>query len=266
MSKGALLIAVKAARAAGQVLLRNLNRLESIPVVEKDRNDFASEVDRNAEAEILRELKRAFPKHAFLAEESGATGHGRHVWVIDPLDGTSNYLRGVPHFAVSIALLEGGEPVLGVVFDPLRSELFTALKGGGAFVNDRRMRVAQRRSLDGALVSTGFPFRQHQHLDAHWAMTRAVLIAAHDIRRTGSAALDLAYVACGRFDAYFEAGVKAWDVAAGSLLMREAGGRCTDFAGGDDYVATGNIVAANIKVGDALLAAIAPHRGSALAA
>lgn len=266
MSKGALLIAIKAARAGGQVLLRNLNRLESIPVVEKERNDFASEVDRNAEKEIMREIKRAFPKHAFLAEESGAAGQGRHVWVIDPLDGTSNYLRSVPHFSVSIALVEDGEVILGVVFDPLRSELFTALKGGGAFLNDKRMRVSQRKSLDGALVVTGFPFRQHQHLDAHWGMTRAVMLAAHDIRRSGSAALDLAYVACGRFDAYFEAGVKPWDVAAGSLLMREAGGRCTDFAGGEKFITTGNIVAANIKVGDALLAAIAPHRGDALRA
>jgi len=266
MSKGALLIAIKAARAGGQILLRNLNRLESIPVVEKERNDFASEVDRNAEKEIVREIKRAFPKHAFLAEESGAAGQGRHVWVVDPLDGTSNYLHGVPHFSVSIALVDAGEVVVGVVFDPLRSELFTAIKGGGAFLNDKRMRVSQRKSLEGSLVATGFPFRQHQHLDAHWAMTRSVLLAAHDVRRSGSAALDLAYVACGRFDAYFEAGVKPWDVAAGSLLLREAGGRCTDFSGGEKFITTGNIVAANIKVGDALLTAIAPHRGEALLA
>lgn len=266
MSKAALQIAIKAARAGGQILLRHLSRLESIPVVEKERNDFVSEVDRNAEKEILREIRRVFPRHAILAEESGAIGDARQVWVIDPLDGTSNYLRGVPHFSISIALLDDGEPQLGLVFDPLRSELFTATRGGGAFLNDKRMRVAQRKSLDGVLAATGFPFRQHEHLDAHWGMTRAVLTAAHDIRRTGSAALDLAYVAAGRFDAYWESGVKPWDVAAGALLVREAGGRCTDFAGGDRFIDTGNIVAANIKVGDAMLAAIAPHRGEALRA
>lgn len=259
MRKGALNIAVKAARLAGGVIIRNLNRVESLAVVEKSRNDFASEVDRMAEQEIIRELRRSFPDHSILAEESGATGKSRYQWVIDPLDGTHNYLRGFPHFSVSIALLENGEPQYGVVFDPLRDELFTASKGGGALLNDRRIRVAQRTGLAGALLTTGFPFRQRQHIDAHLAMTRTLLNEAEDIRRTGSAALDLAYVACGRIDAYWEMGLKPWDMAAGWLLVREAGGRCTDFTGGERFMDNGHVVAANLKVGDALVKAIAPH-------
>ncbi|HET7844349.1 MAG TPA: inositol monophosphatase family protein [Xanthomonadales bacterium] len=262
MRKGALNIAVKAARTAGAVIVRHMNRLDSLTIVEKGRNDFASEVDRLAEAEVVREIRRAFPEHAILAEEGGATpgkGRPRFQWVIDPLDGTHNYLRGFPHFSVSIALLENGEPVHGVVYDPVRDELFTASKGAGALLNERRIRVATRTGLPGALLCTGFPFRQRQHLDSHLAMTRALLGEAEDIRRTGSAALDLAYVACGRIDAYWEMGLHPWDMAAGQLLVREAGGRCTDFTGGDDFMKSGHIVAANLKVGDAVVAAIKPH-------
>jgi myo-inositol-1(or 4)-monophosphatase len=263
MRKGALNIAIKAARTAGAVIVRHMNRLDSLTIVEKGRNDFASEVDRLAEAEVVREIKRAFPEHAILAEEGGATAgraRTRFTWVIDPLDGTHNYLRGFPHFSVSIALLENDEPIHGVVYDPVRDELFTASKGSGALLNDRRIRVANRLGLQGALLCTGFPFRQRQHLDSHLAMTRALLVAdAEDIRRTGSAALDLAYVACGRIDAYWEMGLHPWDMAAGQLLVREAGGRCTDFAGGEDFMKSGHIVAANLKVGDAVLATIKPH-------
>ena len=232
MRQGALNIAIKAARAAGAVIIRYLNRVEGLAVVQKEQFDFASEVDRSAEAEIIKEIQRAFPQHAILAEESGAAGSGKHTWVIDPLDGTHNYLRGFPHFAVSIALVENGEPLHGVVYDPIRGELWTASRGAGAFLNDRRIRVSQRTGLGGALLCTGFPFRQRQHLPAHLDMTRALLVEAEDIRRTGSAALDLAYVASGRLDGYWEMGLKPWDMAAGILLVREAGGRCTDFTGG----------------------------------
>ena len=261
MRKGALNIAIKAARVAGSVIVRHMNRLESLTIVEKGRNDFASEVDRLAEAEVIREIKRSFPDHGIVAEESGATKtKSRFTWVIDPLDGTHNYLRGFPHFCVSIALLEHGEPIHGVVYDPIRDELFTASKGAGALLNERRIRVANRISLPGALLCTGFPFRQRQHLDSHLAMTRALLLAdAEDIRRTGSAALDLAYVAAGRIDAYWEMGLHPWDMAAGWLLVRVAGGRCTDFTGGEGFMESGHIVAANLKVGDALLATIKPH-------
>ncbi|HEX7340357.1 MAG TPA: inositol monophosphatase family protein [Rhodanobacteraceae bacterium] len=245
MPRPAVNVAVRAARAAGNVILRYMNRLDSVQVVEKQHLDFASEVDRMAEDTIVRELKRAYPRHAILAEESGESGKGPLVWVIDPLDGTHNYLRGIPHFCVSIALLDHGEPVYGVVYDPLLNEIFTASKGDGAYLNDRRIRVNKRETLDGAMLCTGFPFRQRDNLDAQWAMTRQLLTQAEDIRRTGSAALDLAYVAAGRFDGYFELGLKPWDIAAGCLLVREAGGTYTDMAGRDGLPESGHLIAGN---------------------
>ncbi len=259
MPRPAVNVAVRAARAAGQIILRNMNRLESLSVVEKQRFDYASEVDRMAEAEIIRELRRAFPDHAMLAEESGAQGKSRNVWVIDPLDGTHNYLRGFPHFCVSIAMLENGEPVHAVVYDPLRDELFTSSRGDGAFLNDRRIRVSARNELSGAMLATGFPFSQRQYLPAQLDMTRALLEKAEDIRRTGSAALDLAYVANGRLDGFYEIGLNPWDLAAGCLLVREAGGRYCDFVGRDGLPETGNVLAGNIKVVDGMLKAIAPE-------
>jgi myo-inositol-1(or 4)-monophosphatase len=218
--------------------------------------DFVSEVDKLAEAEIIKELRRAYPDHAILAEESGATGKGPLTWVIDPLDGTHNYLRGIPHFSVSIALLEKGVPIHAVVFDPLRDELYTASKGDGAYLNDRRMRVGKRENLGGAMIATGFPFRQREHLVPQLDMTRAILGQAEDIRRSGSAALDLAYVAAGRYDGYFEIGLKPWDMAAGVLLVHEAGGRYCDFAGRDGIPASGNIIAGNLNVAKAMVDAI----------
>lgn len=265
MPRPAVNVAVRAARAAGQIILRHMNRLESLAVVEKQQLDFASEVDRLAETEIIRELKRAFPQHAILAEESGAIGSGKNTWVIDPLDGTHNYLRGFPHFAVSIALLEHGDPIIGVVFDPLRTELFTASKGDGAFLNDRRIRVGKRDGLEGALLATGFPFRQRRHLDAQIGMTKALLGQAEDIRRTGSAALDIAYVAAGRLDGFYEIGLKPWDMAAACLLVREAGGKHCDFVGRDGMPESGNLLAGNIKVVDAMVKVIAPELTPALA-
>lgn len=256
MSRPTVNVAVRAARAAGNVILRYMNRIDGLNVVEKQRMDFASEVDRLAEAEIVKELRRAYPGHAILAEESGESGKGPLVWVIDPLDGTHNYLRGIPHFCVSIAMLDRGEPVYGVIFDPLRDELFTASKGDGAFLNDRRIRVGRRESLDGAIVATGYPYRQRAHLDTQLAMTRALLGQAEDIRRSGSAALDLAYVANGRYDGFFEIGLKPWDIAAGALLVREAGGRYSDFAGRDGLPESGNLIAGNLKVAQAMVDAI----------
>lgn len=259
MPRPAVNVAVRAARAAGQIILRYMNRLDSLDVVEKQRHDYVSEVDKLAEAEIIRELRRAYPRDAILGEESGQIGKSRNVWTIDPLDGTHNYLRGFPHFSVSIALVENGEPVVGVVYDPLRDELFTASKGDGAFLNDRRIRVGKRENLVGALLVTGFPYRQRRHLDAQMAMTRALLNEAEDIRRTGSAALDLAYVAAGRVDGYFEIGLYPWDMAAGCLLVREAGGRYCDFIGRDGIPETGNLVAGNVHVANAMVKTIAPE-------
>ncbi|MEO7050669.1 MAG: inositol monophosphatase family protein [Rhodanobacter sp.] len=253
MARPHVTIASRAARSAGNVILRYMNRIDGLHVVEKQQLDFVSEVDKLAEAEIIKELRRAYPDHAILAEESGQTGKGPLTWVIDPLDGTHNYLRGIPHFCVSIALLDKGVPIHAVVFDPLRDELFTASKGDGAYVNDRRMRVGKRESLAGAMIATGFPFRQRAHLDAQLDMTRAILGQAEDIRRSGSAALDLAYVAAGRYDGYFEIGLKPWDMAAGVLLVHEAGGRYCDFAGRDGIPASGNIIAGNLSVAKAMV-------------
>jgi len=264
MPRPAVTIAARAARSAGNVILRYMNRIDGLNVVEKQQMDFVSEVDKLAEAEIIKELRRAYPEHAILAEESGAIGKGPMTWVIDPLDGTHNYLRGIPHFSVSIALLEKGVPIHGVVFDPLRDELYTASKGDGAYINDRRMRVTKRENLDGAMLATGFPFRQREHLNAQLDMTRALLGRAEDLRRSGSAALDLAYVAAGRYDGYFEIGLKPWDMAAGVLLVREAGGRICDFAGRDGIPASGNIIAGNLHVAKAMVETIGAQATPAL--
>lgn len=259
MLKPAVNVMVKAARAGGNVLLRHMHRLDALNVVEKERMDYASEVDGLAEAEIVKELRRAHPDYAVLGEEGGVQkgnrGPSRYTWVIDPLDGTSNYLRGYPHWCVSIALVENGEPLHAVVFDPLRNELFTATRGGGAQLNERRFRIGERRELAGATVATGFAPRERARAGAQLECVRELLREAEDIRRSGSAALDLAYTACGRVDAYFEAGVKPWDIAAGVLLVREAGGRVSDFKGaalapldGRDHSIGRQIVAANVRL------------------
>ena len=253
MQKPVVNVMVKAARQAGTVILRHMSKLDSLNVVEKNRMDFASEVDALAEQEIVKELRRSYPDVAILAEESGAMGKGRQTFVVDPLDGTSNFLRGMPHFCVSIALVENGEPTDGVVFDPLRNELFTASKGAGAVLNDKKIRVSDRKDLAGSLLLTGFPPRERPRLAPQLEAMRLLLQDAEDFRRTGSAALDLAYIACGRADGYFEAGVKAWDIAAGILLVREAGGRVCDFRGrGEKLLDGGQIVAGNVKFSEAL--------------
>ena len=231
MQKPVVNVMVKAARAAGNVLLRSLHKLDGVNIVEKERMDYASEIDEQAEQAILRELRRAYPDASFLGEETGIHGKGPSVFVIDPLDGTSNYLRGFPHWCVSIALVEGGEPQHAVVFDPLRNELFTASRGSGAVLNDKRIRVSERKDLGGAVLATGFPPRERERTPVHLECVRELLREAEDIRRTGSAALDLAYVACGRLDGYFEGNIRPWDIAAGVLLVREAGGRVCDFRG-----------------------------------
>jgi myo-inositol-1(or 4)-monophosphatase len=267
MQKPAVTLMIKAARAGGNVLLRNMHKLDALNVVEKQRMDYASEVDGMAEAEIVKELRKAGPEYAVLGEEGGhqpARGgkKAKLTWVIDPLDGTSNYLRGIPHWCVSIALVDNGEPVHGVVFDPLRNELFVASKGGGAVLEDKRIRVSERRDLEGALLCTGFPPRERARAKPQLDCLNALLEQAEDVRRTGSAALDLAYVACGRFDGYFEAGVQPWDIAAGVLLVREAGGRVCDFRGNgttrmDIAEARGRqIVAGNVKLVEPLQKAI----------
>ncbi|WP_058835029.1 inositol monophosphatase family protein [Luteimonas abyssi] len=259
MLQPAVNVMVKAARAGGNVLLRHMHRLDALNVVEKERLDYASEVDGLAEEAIVKDLRRAHPDYAILGEEGGKQkgnrGPSRFTWVIDPLDGTSNYLRGYPHWCVSIALVENGEPLHAVIFDPLRNELFTATRGAGAQLNERRFRIGERRELAGATLGTGFPPRERVRVGAQLECVRELLRDAEDIRRSGSAALDLAYTACGRLDAYFEAGVKPWDIAAGVLLVREAGGRVADFKGagiapldGRDNSISRQIVATNVRL------------------
>ncbi len=251
-------IAVRAARGAGNIIVRALERVETLTVTEKARNDFVSEVDQRAEQEIIRVIRKAYPQHAILAEESGARAGNEYEWVIDPLDGTTNFLHGFPQFAVSIALRHRGQVEHATVYDPLREELFTASRGDGAQLNGRRVRVSRRRGLQGALLGTGFPFRAQQHLDTYLAMFKALFPQTAGIRRPGSAALDLAYVAAGRLDGFWEFGLRPWDMAAGALLIEEAGGMVGDFRGTKGYMDSGNIVAGSPKVYQALLQALEP--------
>ncbi len=252
-------IAVRAARAAGEVIIRSLNRLESLKITSKGRNDFVSEVDHAAEQEIIKLVRRHYPQHAFLAEESGRTGDGDTVWIIDPLDGTTNFLHGFPTFAVSIACQQKGRLEHGVVYDPISQELFTATRGAGAHLDNHRIRVSKQRTLEGALISTGFPYRSNtRYLDAYMAMLKDVMQQVAGVRRPGAAALDLAYVAAGRADAFWEIGLSAWDTAAGTLLIQEAGGRIGTLSGGE-YLQGGNILCGTPKVYEALLEVLAPH-------
>ena len=251
-------IAVRAARSAGNVIIRNLDRLDSLAIHTKDRNDFVTEVDQKAEQEIIYTLRKAFPDHGILAEESGLREGDDYQWIIDPLDGTTNFLHGFPQFAVSIALRHKGRLEHGVVYDPLRQELFTASRGAGAMLNDRRLRVTKRNSLDGALLGTGFPFKSQQHLETYLDMFRALFPNTAGIRRPGSAALDLSYVAAGRLDGFWEIGLNIWDMAAGVLLIQEAGGLSSDFLGGHSYLENGNLVAGSPKVFTDILKTIRP--------
>lgn len=261
-----LTIAVRAARNAGRILLRYQDRIDQIDVASKRRNDFVSEVDQSAEQAIIRELRGKYPDHAILAEESGEHQGGDFQWVIDPLDGTTNYLHGFPQFCVSIALKYRNRLEQAVVYDPLREELFTASRGEGARLNDRRLRVTGHTSLEGALIGTGFPFRDHSHLDTYLDMFKAMIRDTAGIRRPGSAALDFAYLAAGRLDGFWELGLAQWDFAAGALLVTEAGGMVSDLAGGDRHLETGNVVAGNLKVHQAMLARLRPFLGDTLTA
>jgi myo-inositol-1(or 4)-monophosphatase len=257
-------IAVKAARRAGGIINRATRNLDIVTFKEKAANDFVSEVDREAEQAIIRTLREAYPEHSILAEESGASGDSEYQWIVDPLDGTTNFIHGFPQYAVAIALTHKGTVTQAVIYDPGRNELFTASRGRGAFVNDQRMRVSKRASLKSALVGTGFPFRQLEHLDCYLEILRDVMKNSAGIRRAGSAALDLAYVAAGRLDAFWEFGLSPWDIAAGALLITEAGGLVGDLRGESGYLQTGNIVAGTPKVFVQLLQTVSPHLTPAL--
>jgi len=259
-----LTIAVKAARRAGGIIIRAGRNLDVIVAREKAANDFVTEVDREAEQAIIRTLREAYPTHAILAEESGASGTSEFQWIIDPLDGTTNFLHGFPQYAVSIALSHKGIITQAVVYDPVRNDLYTATRGRGAFLNESRLRVSKRDHLKPCLIGTGFPYRQLDHLEAYLGMMRDVIKHTAGIRRPGAAALDLAYVAAGRLDAFWEIGLSKWDIAAGALLITEAGGLVGDLQGNDHYLDSGNIVAGTPKVFAQLLPLLAPHLTPAL--
>ena len=249
--------AVKAARKAGAIINRGANDIERLTIHRKRHNDFVSEIDHAAESAIIQVLKEAYPAHGFHAEESGKDrAKNEFVWCIDPLDGTTNFLHGFPQYCVSIALLHHGVPEQAVVFDPNRNELFTATKGSGAYLNERRIRTSKLDTLKDALIGTGFPFREKADLDAYMAQFRSMTASCAGIRRPGAAALDLAWVACGRVDGFWEVGLSAWDMAAGALLVREAGGRIGDLEGEDHFMDSGRVAASNPKIFTQLLKAL----------
>ena len=257
-------IAIRAAHHAGDFIARNINKLPDLQVEVKARNDFVSEVDYGAEARIIDDLRKAFPDHGIVGEESGEIeGAGEYRWIIDPLDGTTNYLHGFPHYAVSIACEHKGRITHGVVYDPFKQELFAASRGDGATLNNRRIRVGNSKSLDSALLATGFPFRNPEQLDQFLKLFKQLFTSVRDIRRAGSAALDLAYVAAGRLDGYWEAGLQAWDLAAGALIVREAGGLVTDYSGEEHFLENGQIVAANPRLTAEMLRIIGRQMGTA---
>ena len=247
-------IAVKAARRAGQIINRASLDLDLVQVSKKQHNDFVTEVDKASEAAIIETLTTAYPDHAILAEESGESeNESEYQWIIDPLDGTTNFIHGFQYYCVSVALAHKGMVTQAVVYDPTRNDLFTASRGRGAFLNDRRIRASRTDKLDDALVGTGFPSREMGHVDEYLRMFRAMTHGCAGIRRPGAAALDLAWVAAGRIDAFWEMGLSPWDMAAGALLVREAGGLVGDFAGEDKFLESGRIVASNSKVFAAML-------------
>jgi myo-inositol-1(or 4)-monophosphatase len=255
-------IAVKAARAAGSIINRAAIDVERLAVANKGLNDFVTEVDRASEAAIINTILEAYPGHAILAEESGrehGAKHSEYLWIIDPLDGTTNFIHGLPIYAVSIALAFRGKVEQAVVFDPARNDLFYASKGRGAFMNDRRLRVSKRIRLGEALIGTGFPFRRGDNFKRYVQMFEAVMTQCAGLRRPGAAALDLCYVAAGWYDGFFETGLSPWDVAAGSLMVTEAGGLVGNFTGDADFLYQREVVAGTPKIYGALIPILAPH-------
>jgi len=240
--------AIKAARKAGSIMVRHLDQLDQIHIEAKGRNDFVSSVDKLAEEEIIYTIRDIYPDHSILGEETGLSGDGEVQWIIDPLDGTTNYLHGFPQFCVSIAIKEHGILEHGVIYDPLRNELFVASRGRGARLNDLRIRVSKANTLQQSLIGTGFPFRKDKDVDTYLTCLKEIMQNCQGVRRAGAAALDLAYVACGRLDGFWESDLQAWDTAAGCLLIQEAGGMVSDFNGEADFLESGNVIAGNPRI------------------
>ena len=250
-------IAVRAARRAGSIINRASLDGGALNVRSKRANDFVTQVDGAAEQAVMEIVRKSYPDHGFIAEESGETApDAEYLWIIDPLDGTTNFIHGFPQYAVSIAVQHRGALTHAVVYDPGKNELFTASKGRGAFLNDRRIRVSKCQRLDDALVGTGFPFKELSRLDLYMKQLRVFMSKSSGVRRAGAAALDLAYVACGRLDAFWELGLSKWDMAAGALLITEAGGLVADPTGEQDFMESGDICAATPKIFPAVLEAM----------
>ena len=243
-------VSVMAARHGGDILIRKMKNLDKLKVEVKAPNDFVSDADRAAENAVMQTILKHYPDHAFLAEESGVSGHSDHVWIIDPLDGTTNYLHGFPVFAVSVAVQINGRVEHGVVYDPLRQELFTASRGQGAQLDGHKLRVSGRKDFEHSLIGTGFPFRGRgaEQLPTYLDMLGKVLANTSGVRRAGAAALDLCYVAAGRLDAFWETGLSPWDLAAGGLIIREAGGIVSGLDGSEGYLETGHILCGTPKI------------------
>jgi myo-inositol-1(or 4)-monophosphatase len=260
-----LTLAVKAARRAGNLITRSARDLDMLTVSIKGPKDFVSEVDRAAEAAIVDTLLAAYPDHAILAEEGtakGANAAAEYVWIIDPLDGTTNFLHGLPQYCVSIALAHKGVVSQAVILDPVRNDIFTASRGRGAFLHDQRIRVSKRQHLRDCLIGTGFPYRDGSYLDQYLEMMRVMIQGSAGLRRPGAAALDLAYVAAGYYDGFWEVGLNPWDVAAGSLLVLEAGGLIGDLSGEGNYLHGGQVIAANPRIFAQMVTTLAPFRPS----
>ncbi|MBK7793496.1 MAG: inositol monophosphatase [Betaproteobacteria bacterium] len=258
-----LSIAVKAARRAGNIINRGARELDLLTVTTKGPKDFVSEVDRQAEGAIVETLLDAYPDHAILAEEGtakGANPEAENVWIIDPLDGTTNFLHGFPQYCVSIALAHRGQVTQGVIYDPVRNDLFTTSRGRGAFLNERRIRVSRRQHLRDCLIGTGFPFRDGAYLETYLRMMKTMIEQTAGLRRPGAAALDLAYVAAGFYDGFWEVGLNPWDVAAGSLLVQESGGLIGDLGGEGNFLHGGQVIAANPRIFAQMVTALAPFR------
>ena len=252
-------IAVRAARRAGSIINRAALDGGGLQVRSKRANDFVTQVDGAAEQAVMEIVRKAYPEHGFIAEESGeTTPDAEYLWIIDPLDGTTNFIHGFPQYAVSVAVQHRGALTHAVVYDPTKNELFTASKGRGAYLNDRRIRVSKCQRLDDALVGTGFPFKELTRLELYLKQLSTFMSRSSGVRRAGAAALDLAYVACGRLDAFWELGLSKWDMAAGALLITEAGGLVADLSGEQTFMESGDIVAATPKLFPAMLEALAP--------
>jgi myo-inositol-1(or 4)-monophosphatase len=250
-------MAIKAARRAGALINRASLDIERLTITKKGPADFVSEVDRMVEETIIGILREAYPDHAFLGEEGGSVGSSEYQWIIDPIDGTTNFLHGFPMYCTSIALAHRGVVTQAVIYDPVRNDLFTATRGSGAYLNDRRIRVSNQVRMEDALIGSGFPYSSMEHQERYLRMLAEVMRKTAGIRRPGSAALDLAYVAAGRYDGFWELGLKPWDMAAGTLLIQEAGGLVSDLEGNNQFLQTGHIVAGNPKIFAQLLPMVA---------